>query len=325
LRKKIEFLRNEYQQELEILRSKQVIVKPDYKSDLAQAILEIRREFETLNSKKKIEMQSWYSRKIQEMQISESGPFLEEHRRLNFEIEALRGRMTDYETRNALIRAEIQNLQHLMKNEEVRYQSTLHYSEEEIRRITEEDRRLKEKLRVVFQTNQNLRSEIEVYRKLLDGEGVSRKAYTKMQEKEQEEMHIIKEEQVAHTKFERAHKGSVQFYEISKEGKFIILANTSYTQDEDISGFKLVRKLENRKEVSVTFPPHFILKPGQTVKIWANNQGGTHNPPESLIFEEIKSWGVGPTVATTLYNREGEERASCYQTTVTSHRTLNVA
>lgn len=45
-----------------------------------------------------------------------------------------------------------------------------------------------------------------------------------------EEIHIIKEEQVAHTKFERSHKGNVQFYEISRDGKYIILENTSFSQ-----------------------------------------------------------------------------------------------
>lgn len=43
-------------------------------------------------------------------------------------------------------------------------------------------------------------------------------------------MHIVKEEQVAHTKFERTHKGSVQFYEVSKEGKYIMLQNTSFAK-----------------------------------------------------------------------------------------------
>jgi len=326
LRQKIVFLQNEYQQEIHLLRSKQVIdVSGDFKSELSAAMREIRRDFAALNTKKKSEMQAWYMRKIEEVRVSKSGQFLEEHKRLNFEIETLRGRMTDFETRNALIRSEIQNLKLTLENDKARYYSIINQSEEEIVRMTNKTRTLKERLQILFQSNQNLRIEIEVYRKLMDGEGVSKSSMVKIKEREKEEMHIIKEEQVAHTKFERSHKGNVQFYEISREGKYIILENTSFSQDEDISEYKLVRKLDSRKEVSFTFPPRFVLKPGQTVKIWANNQGGTHNPPESLIFEHISSWGVGQIVATSLYNRNGEERAVCYQTTVTSQRTLNVA
>jgi chromosome segregation ATPase len=326
LRQKIVFLQNEYQQEIHGLRSKQVIdVSGDFKSELSAAMIDIRQEFAALNAKKKSEMQSWYLRKVEEVRISKTGPFLEEHKRLNFEIETLRGKMTDFETRNSLIRSEIQNLKLSLESDKARYLSILAQSEEEAIRMSNKTRTLKERLHVLFQSNQNLRTEIEVYRKLLDGEGVSKSSMVKVKEREKEEIHIIKEEQVAHTKFERSHKGNVQFYEINREGKYIILENTSFSQDEDISEFKLVRKLENRKEVSFTFPAHFILKPGQTVKIWANNQGGTHNPPESLIFDHINSWGVGQIVATSLYNRNGEERAVCYQTTVTSQRTLNVA
>jgi intermediate filament protein if len=325
LRQKIVFLQNEYQQEIHGLRSDQVVdLSGDFKSELSAAMVEIRREFAALNIKKKTEMQSWYMKKVAELRDAKSSPYLEEHKRLNVEIETLRGRMTEFETRNALIRSEIQNLKLALENDKLRYQSVLSQSEEEVVRVTSKTRTLKERLQILFQSNQNLRAEIEVYRKLLDGDGVSRNSMVKIREKEKEEMHIVKEEQVAHTKFERSYKGNVQFYEISREGKYIILENTSFSQDEDISEYKLVRKLDNRKEVSFTFPSHFVLKPGQSVKIWANNQGGTHNPPESLIFEHIHSWGVGQIVETSLYNKNGEERAICYQTTVTSQRTLNV-
>lgn len=103
------------------MRSKQVIeFTGDFKSELSAAMVEIRREFAALNSKKKTEMQSWYMRKVtyfwimvdqserpqnncilqvEELRESKSGPFLEEHKRLNLEIETLRGRMTEFETR----------------------------------------------------------------------------------------------------------------------------------------------------------------------------------------------------------------------------------
>lgn len=53
-------------QEILELRSKEVTVvdRDQYKSDLAAALVEIRRDFEALNNKKKTELASWYSRKV---------------------------------------------------------------------------------------------------------------------------------------------------------------------------------------------------------------------------------------------------------------------
>lgn len=83
-----------------------------------------------------------------------------------------------------MIRNEIQNLKLLLENEKIRYQSILSQSEEEIIRMTTKTRTLKERLQILFQSNQSLRAEIEIYRKLLDGEGVSRNSMVKIKEKE---------------------------------------------------------------------------------------------------------------------------------------------
>jgi len=328
LLQKLAHLRRDYDLEITELRSKSITFVPpaDYKSDLSKAIAELRRDFEALNNKKKGELHLWYSQKIKEYQTTNSGPYLDEIKRVTVEIDSIRIRTNEFETKNGLLKTEIQNLQLLMESEKHRYHTLFGNSETELRRVGEENDSLKEKLLELFRINRRLQAEIEVYRKLLDGETVSKKpVVVSKQEKEKEEMHIIKEEQVAHTKFERANKGNVKFCEISKEGKYIVLENTSFAKEEDISGYKLVRKLDNRHEVSFTFPPRFLLAPGNTVKIWANHQGGVHNPPESLIFEDISTWGVGQNVATTLVNREGEERAHFNQVTVTSQRTLSVS
>lgn len=57
--------------------------------------------------------------------------------------------------------------------------------------------------------------------------------------------------------------------------------NNISQKDEDISEYKLVRKLDNRKEVSFTFPTPFVLKRGQTVKVChAENYFGTRQKIE---------------------------------------------
>ena len=68
-------------------------------------------------------------------------------------------------------------------------------------------------------------------------------------------------------------------------------------------------------QVVFTLPSKFVLKPGKTVKIWARGQGGTHSPPDSLVFDQEDNWGLGHNVQTILYNKDGEERATHIQRT----------
>lgn len=94
--------------------------------------------------------------------------------------------------------------------------------------------------------------------------------------------------------------------ETSPEGKFIVLENTHRAKEENIGEWKLKRKIDGKREIVYTIPKDFILLPMGTLKIWARNQGGFHNPPEQLIFEGEETFGVGSNVQTILYNREGE-------------------
>lgn len=48
-------------------------------------------------------------------------------------------------------------------------------------------------------------------------------------------------------------------------------------------------------------------------KIWARGQGGTHSPPDQLVYEGDDSWGVGQNVQTILYNKDGEVRRKNFQ------------
>lgn len=63
-------------------------------------------------------------------------------------------------------------------------------------------------------------------------------------------------------------------------------------------------------------PPNVILKAGRTTKIFARDQGGFNNPPDSLVLDRDNTWGVGANVVTAFYNKEGEERATHIQKTV---------
>ncbi|VDK81684.1 unnamed protein product [Anisakis simplex] len=65
-------------------------------------------------------------------------------------------------------------------------------------------------------------------------------------------------------------KGNVSIKEASIDGKYILLENTSLTADENIGKWQLVRKVDDKPEVTFTFPEEFILKAGRSIKVSPN-------------------------------------------------------
>ena len=139
------------------------------------------------------------------------------------------------------------------------------------------------------------------------------KTHSLQQEEDTESMRVVKGETATRTSFQRSAKGNVSIAECNAEGKFIVLENTHRSKEEPMAEWKLKRKLDGKREIVYTMPKEFVLKPGKTVKIWARNQGGKHNPPEELLFDGEDNWGVGSNVQTILYNKDGEERATHIQ------------
>lgn len=95
-----------------------VTVSPEYQDELAKAIREIRREFDDLAKANKIELESWYSRKVckfkeylvekrftinfffqvQEITVRESQGHKAESERLGAELRNYLAKITEYES-----------------------------------------------------------------------------------------------------------------------------------------------------------------------------------------------------------------------------------
>jgi len=325
LLKKIEFLRHEHELEINQLRTQPVSVinTAEYQNELAAAIREIRKEFDELAKANKIDLESWYTRKIHEIRISETGHYQDESKRLGTELETYRSRVVEYESTNARLKQQLAELQMRLDGEKRQYESSLTYTETRIKEIMSENRSLQEKLRALFETNQTLYAEIAIYRKLLDGEeGRFTSVQQVVKTEAAENVHTLKEEMVTHTSFQRSNKGNVQFAEIPADGRYIVLENLSVNKDEVMGDWKLTRKIDGARELVYTFPSKFVLRAGKSVRIWAKGQSGVHNLIDSLVYEGADTWGFGFNVVTTLFNRDGEEKATYVQTTTTSQRTL---
>jgi len=138
---------------------------------------------------------------------------------------------------------------------------------------------------------------------------------TSLPKDDPESMRVLKGEVATRTSFQRSAKGNVSIAECNSEGKFITLENTHRSKEENIGEWKLKRKIDGKKEIVFTLPRDFVLKPNKSVKIWAKNQGGFHQPPDEMVFDGEETWGVGQNVQTILYNKDGEEKATHIQRT----------
>jgi intermediate filament protein if len=142
---------------------------------------------------------------------------------------------------------------------------------------------------------------------------------------------INQTEMQAKTTFQRSAKGLFLFFcldsifffkigpinidECSPDGKYIQLANTSKNKDIDLTGWRLLRKVDNSPEITYSIPSNFKLASGKYVKIHAKGQA-KERPPFDLVLPTHDSWGVGVSVVTRLLNEQNEEKATHIQKTV---------
>jgi intermediate filament protein if len=109
--------------------------------------------------------------------------------------------------------------------------------------------------------------------------------------------------------------GPINIDECSPDGKYIQLANTSKNKDIDLTGWRLLRKVDNSPEITYSIPREFKLASGKYLKIYARGQG-KERPPYDLVLPTHDSWGVGVSVVTRLLNDQNEEKATHIQKTV---------
>ncbi|ULT82260.1 hypothetical protein L3Y34_011909 [Caenorhabditis briggsae] len=273
----------------------------------------------------------------------------EEVKRLRTTLGDMRGKMADLEGRNLLLEKQVEDLNYQMEEDMRTYEQSLNDKDSSINKLRDESKILMVELQMLIDTKQTLDAEIVIYRKMLDGEEnraglrqlveqvvkttsihqtkeieihcsqyetitfdeVPHTHYLvgdKIRRKPYESLRVLKGETTSHSSYSRSAKGNVSIQEVEPTGKFIILENIA-RRDENIGDWKLRRKIAGKREIVYTFPREFVLRAQKNVKIFARGQG-IHSPPDSLVFDLEDSFGTGNDVVTTLYNKEGEERAS---------------
>ncbi|XP_053318167.1 lamin-B2 [Spea bombifrons] len=102
--------------------------------------------------------------------------------------------------------------------------------------------------------------------------------------------------------------GNISIEEVDLEGKFVHLKNNS-DKDQSLGNWRLKSKIGDEEEIVYKFTPKYVLKAGQSVKIYGADAGVSHSPPAVLLWKTQGSWGTGSNIRTYLVNTDEEEVA----------------
>lgn len=108
------------------------------------------------------------------------------------------------------------------------------------------------------------------------------KTHSLQQQEDTDSTRNVRGEVQTKTTFQRSAKGNITIAECDPNGKFITLENTHKSkvipvyqnqmyvkviQDEDISGCKIKRRLDSKKEITYTLPHNVVVRAGRTIKV----------------------------------------------------------
>jgi hypothetical protein len=139
------------------------------------------------------------------------------------------------------------------------------------------------------------------------------------QQQNTSDLNISNSEMNATTSFQRQAKGPISIQEIEKDGKFIILENTSRNKDVLLDGWSIKREIDYIKEINFKFPDGIVLRKSSKLKIWAGDNGREDYLNGEIEFKDVSSWGVSRSLAvTTVLSDDKSEKATHIQKTLFS-------
>jgi len=181
LSEELSFLKQKHAQQLEDLRQNSFLdVGLDssqfFKSELANAIREIRSEYEQINNDQRQNMEQWYRMKIQEIQnrhkpeAADVTMAREETKRLRTAVNDQRHEIANIKARNGELEARIRGLDELLAQEAKDGKAQIDDKEVEIRHLRDRQAELMRDFEELAKTKTSLENEIDQYRRLLEGD-----------------------------------------------------------------------------------------------------------------------------------------------------------
>ncbi|VDO40808.1 unnamed protein product [Haemonchus placei] len=277
--------------------------KTFFETDIANAIRDIKLEYEASHKLIRNRVTTYYHQKADEMRrIAEArGADELKHRlaqiaKMEGTIGDLRSKFRPLEDRNHLLEKEYNQLQNSIRNDEERYEREKRRRDEEYRNALAMYQRL-----LVEQGSMSevMLLELEIYRKMIECE-----------EKRWGHREVTKlYESFAQITKHRTYEGDIRIKDCDEHGMQVVIENAGSIEHR-LSGYRLSRTVDGI-ERSFTFPHLFVLYPGQTAQVSAHVQTQKKNDHHHHFYlERHSSWGVGPHVITYLYNAQGKEVAS---------------
>ncbi|CAF1316266.1 unnamed protein product [Adineta ricciae] len=303
-----------------------------YRQELEKAIRDIRRDFDTLHSAQRKEMEDYYKVKIEEIQNNAKKLVPVQLQQDNLTKMSEQIKSTKFElgdTQKLLIHEKdlYKDLQERLSKLEEEYNYLRHQRDDTNDNINKELSTAQERIQnltgeidTILQSNITLESEINIYRRLLDSE-TNRLAQPPVEQ-------VLSPEptppsfgselgKVFNKKIKKGpiaiktYKTVVSPEDCAPDGKCITLENSSLDKDVDVSNWTLKRRVEGSSEISYIIPYGLIIKHGNELKIYARGaQNAHHRPPSQVVNDQLDSWGMGTACETKLFNEQGEEKAS---------------
>lgn len=147
-----------------------------FKTELANAIREIREEYDQTIANQRAEMEKWYYPKLQELQSKTKpvslGPIYarEEAKKLRTLASEQRKEINQEKNRKAEIEQRIKEIEESLNNEQNKGQSIISEKEKEITRLRNHHTYLLSEYDELMKAKTNLNDEISTYRNLLEGD-----------------------------------------------------------------------------------------------------------------------------------------------------------
>lgn len=276
----------------------------------------------------------------------------EENKKLSKQMSDLRSKLADMEARNAQLEKQYQDCLRELEKKDMDHVMETTQLRDEISKLRVEMENILAELQTIVDIKLSLELEIAAYRKLLEGEenriGLKKvveqvvntqssggemlsevvRGYESKGEITIENdadanndssvsMKMMRGEVSAKTTYQRTSTGPIAISEVSPEGKFIMLENTSSgpnRRDVNLDSWRLKRTVDGKRDYVYNFR-NFTLKAGKKVKILARGSASEAGLND-LVFRDEDNWGVGSQVTTSLINEKDEEKASHIQKTL---------
>ncbi|XP_053405526.1 prelamin-A/C-like [Mercenaria mercenaria] len=331
LKEELAFKSQIYEQELSESRSRTTTtideidagLREDYDSKLADALHEMRQEQDDAIRQQREEVEELFERKVIDLQgaldrsMSVGNTSREDYLIVKRRVDELQSEVTKLRSQNAAYESRIEDLENQLRSEQELFEQRLLQKDTEIMDLRQALADQTQEYADLLDVKLRLDSEIEAYRRLLEGEesrlnlsATSSETSTPKKGRGTKRKRVtldVSESSSSKSGYEyeseAAAKGAIEIHDTDHDGKFIKLFNTG---EEDITlGGWMLKHAAGDKETVYKFHRNLKLPAGHFVTVWSSNAGQTHSPPTDLVMKG-QQWFTDDEMKTTLLHDDQE-------------------